>query len=172
MTKNDPVTFEYVKAIFGVDSTPEAYDTETAELLDRAGAIFQQYREKAATKEFMSPDEIQKMIRTLTSIVCCLTPRLGYYDAEEMKTFWNKNLIRVTKRTDLYKKKTEKKLTEQMVATMSDTDSDYTDAVNEHLLKADFANRLKLVIRSAKIMLNSLQSELINLQSERKYTQK
>jgi hypothetical protein len=169
MNHSAPVTFDYVRAIFeGLD--PDNYDIETAKLLNRAGEIFEFYRLKSNSDQFMTPDEIQSHIRKLTSVVCTLTPRLGFYECEEMRTYWNKGLVRVTKRHELYKNKSRDKLTDKLIETISDHDEGYIKAVNKHLTKADFANRLRLVIRSCQTMLESLRAEMINLQVERKYS--
>lgn len=161
--------FDYVRAIFeGFE--PDKYDIETAKLLNKAGEIFEFYRMKSNSEEFMVPEEIQQHIRKLTSIICVLTPRVGFYECEEMRTYWSKNLVRATKRHELYKNKTRDKLTDRLIETISDQDEGYIKAVNQHLSKADFANRLRLVIRSCNTMLESLRGEMINLQVERKYS--
>lgn len=168
---NETVKLDYVKELFGLKSDPNEYDIETAKLLDSAAFIFEFYRESAGADNFMNPDEIQIQLRKLTAIVAILNVRLGYYDAQDLKTYWTKNLTRVTKRGELYKNKIKDKLTEQMIQTMADESGDYQIAVERHLCAADFANRLKLTVQAARIMLESLRGEIINHQVERKYSQ-
>lgn len=167
----EKATFEYVRDLFGANSNPCEYDIETAEMLDKAAEIFEFYRMKTKMEEFMVPDEMQGLIRKLTSVYAILNVRLGYYEAQDMKTYWMKNLTRVTKRNELYKNKQRDKLTESMIQSMADDTDDYKRCVEEHLQVADFANRLKLTVQSAKIMLDSLQGEQIRNQVERKYSQ-
>lgn len=165
---SDVATYEYVRAVFSC-ADPDEYDRETADLLEKTGKVFSYYREKSRDQNFIPPDEIQLMIRKMTAVICTLSPRLAFYESEEMRTYWKKNLIRAHSRKQLFLKKTEKKLTDKLIETMSDTEKKFEDAVNEHILRADLANRIKLFLNSAKIMLESLRSEIINLQVERKY---
>lgn len=167
---SETVDLQYIKDLFGLDSDPSEYDIETAHLLDRAAEIFEFYRTKCELEDFMVPDEIQNLIRRLTSVVAILNVRLGYYDAQEMFTYWIKNLTRVTKRNEMYKNKQRDKLTENMIQSAADESDDYQKAVRRNLKCADFANRLKLTVQSAKIMLGSLQGDMIRTHVERKYT--
>jgi len=147
------------------------YDQQTTEMLSEIGQVFERYNRHVRSEQFMSPEEIQSMSREVTAHVCLLNVRLGQYSSGKMYSHHHKKTLIRKEKNRLYSIKQESKLTESMIATMSESTHEYILAEEDNLNQTDFTTRLELIIKAANTLWESLKSETIQANIERKQSQ-
>ena len=147
------------------------YNEQTSNMLLSIQDIFERYNKHIMSKEFMDQYETQNMFREITAQICLLNTRLGVYSSQEMYSSWKKKNIHNEEKQSLQAIKKENGLTEAMITTLAESAPPYKEAYEDHMFQVDFVTRLKLVVQSAKILWESLKSEMIQSNIELKQTQ-